>query len=84
MSDNHYSNKSPRNPTITGFIISEFLHFLHIANVGLSVIALLGAGVLYHLPRYLKGCIIGNPKPIQNVYPTYLHRSNKVSIFTKT
>ena len=33
--------------TIAGFIISEFLHFLHIANVGLSIIALLGAGVLY-------------------------------------
>jgi Na+/H+ antiporter NhaD/arsenite permease-like protein len=33
--------------TIAGFIISEFLHFLHIANVGLSVIALLGAGVMY-------------------------------------
>ena len=28
--------------TIAGFIISEFLHFLHIANIGLSVIALLG------------------------------------------
>ena len=33
--------------TIAGFIISEFLHFLHIANVSLSIIALLGAGVLY-------------------------------------
>jgi len=33
--------------TIAGFIISEFLHFLHIANIGLSVIALLGAGTLY-------------------------------------
>lgn len=33
--------------TIAGFIISEFLHFLHIANVGLSIIALLGAGALY-------------------------------------
>jgi Na+/H+ antiporter NhaD/arsenite permease-like protein len=33
--------------TIAGFIISEFLHFLHIANIGLSVIALLGAGALY-------------------------------------
>jgi len=33
--------------TIAGFIISEFLHFLHIANVGLSVIALLGAAALY-------------------------------------
>ncbi len=35
--------------TIAGFIISEFLHLLHIANVGLSVIALLGAGALYIL-----------------------------------
>lgn len=35
--------------TISGFIISEFLHFLHIINIGLSVIALLGAGVLYLL-----------------------------------
>ena len=33
--------------TIAGFIVSEFLHFLHIANVGLNIIALLGAGVLY-------------------------------------
>ncbi|PWU81191.1 MAG: hypothetical protein DLM72_08340 [Candidatus Nitrosopolaris wilkensis] len=33
--------------TIAGFIISEFLHFPHIANVGLSIIALLGAGALY-------------------------------------
>jgi Na+/H+ antiporter NhaD/arsenite permease-like protein len=33
--------------TIVGFIISEFLHFLHIANIGLSVVALLGAGALY-------------------------------------
>ncbi len=33
--------------TIAGFIISELLHFLHIANVGLSVIALLGAAALY-------------------------------------
>ncbi len=33
--------------TIAGFIISEFLHFLHIASVGLSVIALLDAGALY-------------------------------------
>ncbi|MGA9153864.1 MAG: SLC13 family permease [Candidatus Nitrosopolaris sp.] len=35
--------------TIAGFIISEFLHFVHIANIGLSVIALLGAGALYLL-----------------------------------
>jgi Na+/H+ antiporter NhaD/arsenite permease-like protein len=35
--------------TIAGFIISEFLHFLHIANIGLSVIALLGAAALYLL-----------------------------------
>ena len=28
--------------TIAGFIISEFLHFLHIANVSLSIISLLG------------------------------------------
>ncbi|MGC1932771.1 MAG: SLC13 family permease [Candidatus Nitrosopolaris sp.] len=35
--------------TIAGFIISEFLHLLHIANIGLSVIALLGAGALYLL-----------------------------------
>jgi Na+/H+ antiporter NhaD/arsenite permease-like protein len=35
--------------TIAGFIISEFLHFLHIINIGLSVIALLGAGALYLL-----------------------------------
>jgi Na+/H+ antiporter NhaD/arsenite permease-like protein len=35
--------------TIAGFIISEFLHLLHIANIGLSVIALLGTGVLYIL-----------------------------------
>jgi Na+/H+ antiporter NhaD/arsenite permease-like protein len=33
--------------TIAGFIISEFLHFLHIANIGLSTIALLGAAALY-------------------------------------
>jgi Na+/H+ antiporter NhaD/arsenite permease-like protein len=33
--------------TIAGFIISEFLHFLHIANIGLSVVALLGAGAIY-------------------------------------
>ena len=33
--------------TIAGFIISEFLHFLHITNVGLSIIALLGAAALY-------------------------------------
>jgi len=33
--------------TIAGFIVSEFLHFLHIANVGLSIIALLGAAALY-------------------------------------
>lgn len=30
-------------------IISEFLHLLHVANIGLSVIALLGAGALYLL-----------------------------------
>jgi Na+/H+ antiporter NhaD/arsenite permease-like protein len=35
--------------TIAGFIISEFLHLLHVANIGLSVIALLGAGILYLL-----------------------------------
>ena len=35
--------------TIAGFIILEFLHFLHIANIGLSIIALLGAGFLYLL-----------------------------------
>jgi Na+/H+ antiporter NhaD/arsenite permease-like protein len=35
--------------TITGLIISEFLHFVHIANIGLSVVALLGAGALYLL-----------------------------------
>jgi Na+/H+ antiporter NhaD/arsenite permease-like protein len=33
--------------TIAGFIISEFLHFLNIANLGLSTIALSGAAVLY-------------------------------------
>lgn len=33
--------------TITGFILSEFLHFFHIANIGLSIVALLGAGMLY-------------------------------------
>lgn len=32
--------------TIAGFIISELLHFLHAANVGLSLIALLGAAAL--------------------------------------
>jgi Na+/H+ antiporter NhaD/arsenite permease-like protein len=35
--------------TIAGFIISEFLHFLHIANIGLSVIALLGAAAALYL-----------------------------------
>ena len=35
--------------TIAGFIFSEFLHFLHIANVGLSIIALFGAAMLYLL-----------------------------------
>ena len=35
--------------TIAGFIISEFLHFLHIANIGLSVVALLGVAALYLL-----------------------------------
>jgi len=35
--------------TIAGFIISEFLHLLHIANIGLNVVALLGAGALYLL-----------------------------------
>src|SRR5215831_8196007 len=35
--------------TIAGFIISEFLHLLHIASIGLSEIALLGAAVLYIL-----------------------------------
>ena len=33
--------------TIAGYIISEFLHLLHIADIRLSVIALLGAAVLY-------------------------------------
>jgi Na+/H+ antiporter NhaD/arsenite permease-like protein len=33
--------------TIAGFIISEFLHLLHIADIRLSVIALLGAAALY-------------------------------------
>ena len=33
--------------TIAGFIISELLHFLHTANIGLSLIALLGATALY-------------------------------------
>ena len=33
--------------TIAGFVISEFLRFFHIANIGLSTVALLGAGVLY-------------------------------------
>jgi Na+/H+ antiporter NhaD/arsenite permease-like protein len=33
--------------TTAGFIISELLHFLHVANVGLSLIALLGAAALY-------------------------------------
>jgi Na+/H+ antiporter NhaD/arsenite permease-like protein len=33
--------------TIAGFIVSEFLHFFHIANIGLSTVALLGAGILY-------------------------------------
>jgi Na+/H+ antiporter NhaD/arsenite permease-like protein len=32
--------------TIAGFIVSEFLHFFHIANVSLSIVALLGAGIL--------------------------------------
>jgi len=35
--------------TIARFIISEFLHLLHIVNIGLSGIALLGAGTLYRL-----------------------------------
>jgi Na+/H+ antiporter NhaD/arsenite permease-like protein len=35
--------------TIAGFIISEFLHLLRIANIGLSMIALFGAGALYLL-----------------------------------
>ncbi len=35
--------------TIAGFIFSEFLHFLHIVNVGLSIIALFGAAMLYLL-----------------------------------
>jgi Na+/H+ antiporter NhaD/arsenite permease-like protein len=33
--------------TIAGFIISEFLHLLHITDIRLSVIALLGAAALY-------------------------------------
>jgi Na+/H+ antiporter NhaD/arsenite permease-like protein len=33
--------------TIAGFIVSEFLHFFHIVNIGLSTVALLGAGILY-------------------------------------
>jgi Na+/H+ antiporter NhaD/arsenite permease-like protein len=33
--------------TIAGFIVTEFLHFFHIANIGLSTVALLGAGILY-------------------------------------
>jgi len=33
--------------TIAGFIISEFMHLLHIADIRLSVIALLGAAALY-------------------------------------
>src|SRR5215831_19461496 len=35
--------------TIAGFIISEFLHLLHIASIGLSKSALLAAAVLYIL-----------------------------------
>ncbi|HEY6535125.1 MAG TPA: SLC13 family permease [Candidatus Nitrosocosmicus sp.] len=33
--------------TISGFIISEFLHFFHIASVNMSIIALSGAAILY-------------------------------------
>jgi Na+/H+ antiporter NhaD/arsenite permease-like protein len=35
--------------TIAGFIISELLHFLHVSNIGLSVVTLLGAGAQYLL-----------------------------------
>jgi len=35
--------------TIASFIISEFLHLLHIADIRLSVIALLGAAALYFI-----------------------------------
>ncbi len=40
--------------TIAGFFISEVLEFLKIANVNLSLIALLGAAVLYLLSRERK------------------------------
>jgi Na+/H+ antiporter NhaD/arsenite permease-like protein len=33
--------------TIAGFFISEVLHFLHIFDISISVVALMGAGVLY-------------------------------------
>jgi Na+/H+ antiporter NhaD/arsenite permease-like protein len=46
--------------TIVGFIISEFLHLLHIANIGLSVISLLGAGALYLLSGKDRKDIIKN------------------------
>ncbi len=33
--------------TISGFIISEFLHFFHIVSISMSIIALSGAAALY-------------------------------------
>ena len=46
--------------TIVGFIISEFLQLFHIANIGLSVISLLGAGALYLLSGKDRKDIIKN------------------------
>jgi Na+/H+ antiporter NhaD/arsenite permease-like protein len=37
--------------TLAGFIVSEILHFVGVANVGLSVVAMMGAAVLYALSR---------------------------------
>ncbi len=37
--------------TISGFLISEILQFLHIADIRISVIAMIGAAVLYAISR---------------------------------
>ena len=45
--------------TIIGFILTEILFYLKIANIELSLIALLGAGILYTLSKQRKEILLG-------------------------
>ena len=41
--------------TIIGFILSEILFYLKLPDIELSIVALLGAGLLYSLTKQRKG-----------------------------